>query len=89
MPQEPTKKHRPARAGESQYASSAVKRELERIGRQAVPSSAGLAGSNALASPLSPENVVRAVLGEPHRGDKPNDDKRSSVHDWPVATPGR
>jgi hypothetical protein len=89
MPEEPTKKHRPDRAGKSQYASSAVKQELERIERQAMPSSAGLAGSNALASPLSPENVVRAVLGEPHRGDKPKNGKRSSVHDWPVATPGR
>ncbi len=89
MTDEPKKKHRSDRAGGSQYASSAVKRELERIERQAVPSAAGVAGSNALASPLSPENVVRAVLGGADRTDKPKDDKHRSIHDWPVVTPGR
>jgi len=93
MSEEPLKKkpQGQAQAGRSQFASSAVKRELERIEQQAMQPGLGLTGSDA-ASPLSPENVVRAVLGEPHRADQSKslskDDKHRSVHDWPIVSPG-
>jgi hypothetical protein len=83
------KPHGHDHGGRSQYASSVVKQELARIAQQTIQSSAGLGGSDAVASPLSPENVVGAVLGE-RAGKEPlsKDDKRRSVHDWTIVTPG-
>ena len=89
MSEEPAKKKPHGQAG--RFASSAVKREFERIEQQAMQPGSGLAGSDAVASPISPENVVRAVLGEPHRADPSKslskDDKHRSVHDWPIVSP--
>ena len=91
MSEEPAKKKPHGQAQAGRFASSAVKRELERIEQQAMQPGLGLAGSDAVASPISPENVVRAVLGEPHRADPSKslskDDKHRSVHDWPIVSP--
>jgi hypothetical protein len=90
MSDEPKKKQHKD-SGRAKFASAAVKRELDRVAQQAAPAGGGMEGANALASPLTPENVVKAVLGGPQRqkeGPSSKDKLHRSISDWPIISRG-